>query len=366
MTARTAPDRYARQRLVPQWDQDRLAAATVVICGAGALGNEAAKNLALAGVGRLVLCDPDVVAASNLSRCVLFGPEDVGRPKVAAAAAALARLAPGVEVEQRPADLVRGAGLGELAGAVTLGCLDSRQGRLQLLGRCALAEAPLVDGGTSPWGGEVRIRLSAADACYACALTARQRADPDARIGCDAPRGERARPASIVSTSIVAGWLTQAALRILFGVPPAWRFLEIDGLTGGTAPVRVSRDPDCLHHRPLGRAQPIPVSARSTVADLVAACTAVTGEPDAEPQSWAPFAIPTRCRRCGTERIPDAGQGPGSVACPACGGPVRLRVSQDLRGRPPRTRLAELGVPAEEIVTVRSPKGSFTWVRLAR
>ena len=73
-------DRYARQRLIPQWDQRRLAEATAVIAGVGAVGNEVAKNLALLGVGRLVLCDPDIVARSNLSRTVLFCDGDVGRP----------------------------------------------------------------------------------------------------------------------------------------------------------------------------------------------------------------------------------------------------------------------------------------------
>jgi molybdopterin/thiamine biosynthesis adenylyltransferase len=93
----------------------------------GALGNEVAKNLALLGVGRVVLCDPDTVDATNLSRAVLFTPADVGRRKVDAAADALARLAPGTVVQRRGTDLVRGVGLGELADAdLVLGCLDSR------------------------------------------------------------------------------------------------------------------------------------------------------------------------------------------------------------------------------------------------
>src|SRR5690242_1832673 len=91
-----AADRYARQVLVPGWAQTRLAAATAVVAGTGALGNEVAKNLALAGVGRLVLCDPDVVDTGNLSRATLFTAADVGRRKVDAAADALARLVPSV------------------------------------------------------------------------------------------------------------------------------------------------------------------------------------------------------------------------------------------------------------------------------
>ena len=45
-------DRYHRLRLIGWWDQDLLANSTVVVAGAGALGNEALKNLALLGGGR--------------------------------------------------------------------------------------------------------------------------------------------------------------------------------------------------------------------------------------------------------------------------------------------------------------------------
>ena len=162
-------DPFARQRMIPGWRQEVLAGATAVVLGVGALGNEMAKNLALAGVGRLVLCDPDTVTASNLSRCSLFGPRDVDRPKVDAAVGALARLGTGSQVDGRQATLTAGVGLGQLLDAdVVLGCLDSRQARLELLSRCALVDARLVDGGTGPWSGEIRIRTDPDSACWSC------------------------------------------------------------------------------------------------------------------------------------------------------------------------------------------------------
>ena len=65
-------DRYGRLRLIPWWRQERLAAAKVLVVGAGALGNEVLKNLALIGVGTIVVIDLDEVEPSNLSRSVLF------------------------------------------------------------------------------------------------------------------------------------------------------------------------------------------------------------------------------------------------------------------------------------------------------
>ncbi|MET8154618.1 ThiF family adenylyltransferase, partial [Actinoplanes sp. NPDC005259] len=104
--------RYARQSLIPDWDQSRLSAATFVLAGMGALGNEVAKNLALLGAGRLIVCDRDTVATSNLSRSVLFAPDDVGEPKAVVAARALARLAPSTVVSARVGDLINAVGGG--------------------------------------------------------------------------------------------------------------------------------------------------------------------------------------------------------------------------------------------------------------
>ncbi|MDE2507058.1 MAG: ThiF family adenylyltransferase, partial [Planctomycetota bacterium] len=79
-------DRYGRLRLISWWRQDRLAASRVLVVGAGALGNEALKNLALVGVGAIHIVDFDVVEPSNLARSVFFRAADAGRPKAEVAA----------------------------------------------------------------------------------------------------------------------------------------------------------------------------------------------------------------------------------------------------------------------------------------
>ena len=63
----------------PGGGRSGCAAARILVVGAGALGNEVIKNLALVGVGTTYLIDLDVVEPSNLSRSVLFRAEDGGQ-----------------------------------------------------------------------------------------------------------------------------------------------------------------------------------------------------------------------------------------------------------------------------------------------
>ncbi|MCZ0963977.1 HesA/MoeB/ThiF family protein [Paracoccus benzoatiresistens] len=139
--------RYARQTILPQIGdagQARLAAAHVLVVGAGALGVPVLQYLTGAGVGRITLVDPDRAETSNLHRQPIYG-RHLGVPKAQAAAAEMAALNPDTAVlplvgRLDPAnapDLVAGADL-------ALDCADSFAATYTLSDACLAAGRPLV------------------------------------------------------------------------------------------------------------------------------------------------------------------------------------------------------------------------------
>jgi molybdopterin/thiamine biosynthesis adenylyltransferase len=150
--------RSSRQELIEWWDQERLASARVVVAGAGAVGNEALKLLALLGVGAIVVVDFDVVSITNLSRTVLFRPEDVGLPKASLAAERVRAINPEIHITAIDGDIGRDIGMGTLRDAdVVLGCLDSVNARWILNRRCLLAGVPWINAGISASEGRWRL-----------------------------------------------------------------------------------------------------------------------------------------------------------------------------------------------------------------
>src|SRR6202453_1238340 len=87
-------DRFHRFSLIGWWDQQKLRDAKVLVVGAGALGNEIVKNLALLGIGNILIADLDRIENSNLSRSVLYRKKDNGRFKAEVAARAAKEIYP--------------------------------------------------------------------------------------------------------------------------------------------------------------------------------------------------------------------------------------------------------------------------------
>jgi adenylyltransferase/sulfurtransferase len=93
-------ERYNRHIIIPEFGlaaQQKLKAAKVLVVGSGGLGSPILLYLAAAGIGTIGIVDFDVVDDSNLQRQVLFGVNEIGKPKVEAAKARLQALNPHIE-----------------------------------------------------------------------------------------------------------------------------------------------------------------------------------------------------------------------------------------------------------------------------
>lgn len=207
--------------LLSWFDLKRTNEAKVLVAGAGALGNEVLKNLALFGVGNIVIIDFDTIEYSNLSRSVLFRPEDAKqrKPKVEVAAKRLKEINPEINVTPIYGDLGPEIGLGLFRDAdVVIGCLDSRYARYLVNLHCFRSNTSWVDAGIENLEGYVRVFKPGVN-CYECVLTDEELEHIAIRTGCpdiakiNLSQGRIAT--TPVSASIMGAIQVQEALKII-------------------------------------------------------------------------------------------------------------------------------------------------------
>jgi len=166
-------DRYVRQMMLPGFGedgQDKLAGSTVAIMGVGGLGSPAAYYLAGAGVGRLILADPQTPDVTNLNRQILHWEEDVGAvPKAESAAWKLRRFNPHVEVEAHDIEVTPANIAGVFRGAdVILDCLDSFAPRFVLNDHALRTSTPFVHAAVEGMHGQITVIEKGRTPCLRC------------------------------------------------------------------------------------------------------------------------------------------------------------------------------------------------------
>lgn len=247
-------DRYSRLRSIDWWRQDVLQKAHVLVAGAGALGNEVLKNLALMGVGHILIVDFDAVDVTNLSRAVLFRPGDERQPKAILAAQRVHEINPDVQVEAIQGDVVWDIGLGTLSRMdMVVGCLDNREARLGLNRNCWKVNVPWIDGALGVLAGQVRVFMPPDGTCYECGMSAQDYRDMNLRYSCQllAEEGllEGRVPTTSISASITAAIQVQELVKILHGQPSLAGFeVEYEGQFHHYRTTRLKRREDCFSH----------------------------------------------------------------------------------------------------------------------
>jgi molybdopterin/thiamine biosynthesis adenylyltransferase/predicted RNA-binding Zn-ribbon protein involved in translation (DUF1610 family) len=335
-------DRYHTFGYISWWQQEVVRNATVLVVGAGALGNEVIKNLALMGIGNILIADFDTIEDSNLSRSVLFRAADRGRRKVDAAAEGAKALNPDVKVKAWHGDINFEMGLGVFRHVdAIVGCLDNREARLSINRFSWAVDRPWVDGAIQELMGIVRVFWPGQGACYECTLTDLDYQIINLRYSCpllarqDILQGKV--PTTPTSASIVAAFQTQEALKLIHDmeVLPG-KALMINGLTNDTYLTEYPVKDFCMSHSKLEPIIELPESTtdKTTVADLLAIARERLGS-EAVLEFDGELVVSFFCDSCGKEepvfqRMARLYE--GSAVCPTCGARREMRLTHRITG----------------------------------
>ncbi len=151
------PKRYLRNfGTLGTEGQIALLSAAVAVIGVGGLGGVIARNLARVGVGRLVLVDGDIFSEDNLNRQEFCTEQNIGVPKVEAAAQEIGRINSAVLVTPVNRRVGRDELIEILRGCnVAVDALDNIPSRFALSDAASLVGVPLVHGSVAGFVGQV-------------------------------------------------------------------------------------------------------------------------------------------------------------------------------------------------------------------
>ena len=237
-------ERYARHIILKEiggGGQTRLLNGHVAVIGAGGIGSPAVQYLAAAGLGTITLIDDDTVDLSNLQRQTLFGTADQGRPKVEAAADAVARLNPDVAVRpvQARIDAANAATL--LGGAdVVLDGTDNFDTRLLVADAALALRITLVSAAVGEFEGQLGVfrGWEPDKPCYRCFVGH----DPErAGVSCS----EQGVLGAL--TGLMGSLAALETVRAIapFGEDSAGKLLLVDALALRFRTLALPKDPGC-------------------------------------------------------------------------------------------------------------------------
>lgn len=361
-------DRYARLRLISWWSQEKLAAAKVLVVGAGALGNEVLKNLALLGVGHVWVIDYDTIEDTNLTRSVLFRASDSGTLKIEAAARMMGEMNPDTKVRGIAGDVTMDLGLGLFQEMdCVIGCLDNREARLWVNRCCWKVNTPWVDAGIQEISGVVKVFRPPDSACYECGMSEMDYKLINLKYSCPLLKREDIMqgkvPTAPTISAIMAGIETQEVLKILHGKEyRAGVAMMFSGETNVFYTSAFQRKKDCLSHETYPDAVSLPLTAEDTTLTVLFDSVKSRLGGDLKLHLDRDLLVSLSCPRCDIKKeilSPVQRVSLEEGKCEECGEICQTDIVYDI-GLEDRFRtrtLDQLGVPAFDIVKITGEKG---------
>ncbi len=215
-------DRYQKQRIFLGSEADaKLRSARVVLVGLGATGSVIAPWLVRAGVGHLTIIDRDIVEESNLQRQLLYGENDLLRPKAEAAASRLRDANSEVEIRPVIADLTSGTARELLTGFdLILDGTDNFEARYLINDVAILTGTPWIYAGALGGEGMVWPIHSPRTPCLRCLME-----EPPA--GGDVDTCDSAGVLG-PAVGVIGSWAALEAIKMLTGKEPHRELVRFD------------------------------------------------------------------------------------------------------------------------------------------
>jgi molybdopterin/thiamine biosynthesis adenylyltransferase/rhodanese-related sulfurtransferase len=233
--------RHVRLEQVGVAGQEKLAAARVLVIGAGGLGSPAALYLAAAGVGTLGIADFDRVEVHNLQRQLLHDDRSLGEPKVQSALRRLQSTNPHIRVVPHEGGITPANAVELFSGYdVLVDGTDNFAARYLNGDAAALARRPLVYGSVFKFEGQVSVFDPAQGGpCYRCLFP--EPPAPGSVPGC----GEAGVLGALCG--VIGSLQALEAIKLITGIGDVLRgrLLTYDALRQHFLTLELPRDPHC-------------------------------------------------------------------------------------------------------------------------
>ena len=236
--------RYSRHILLSELGvegQEKLNQSHALIIGAGGLGSPASLYLATSGIGKLTICDGDVVDLTNLQRQIVHRNDSVGVAKAVSARRTLLEINPDIDVVAVTQRLTGEALEQRVAEAdVILDCCDNFNTRHAVNRACVKYKKPLVSGAGIRFDGQISVFDMRHDnsPCYNCLFSEDHEFEETrcAVMGVFAPL-----------VGIIGAMQAAEAIKVLTGCGATLngRFLMLDGLSMEWRSLKLNKDPEC-------------------------------------------------------------------------------------------------------------------------